>query len=97
MYNGYISVGLLVQGLTAAGPSPPHAAPISALSDIHSFTALGLYGDRHLDINDRQSIAGGVDNCIWVIKLGGSAFQLVSGGDPICGTVIPGVTVAPSS
>jgi ABC-type branched-subunit amino acid transport system substrate-binding protein len=97
MYNGYVSLGLLTQGLTAAGASPTRAALISALSSIHDFTALGLYGSHHLDVNDRQGIAGGVDNCIWVTKLAGSAFQLVAGADPICGSVVPGVTVSPSS
>ena len=97
MYNGYVSVGLLVQGLQAAGPNPTRASLISALSGIHDFTALGLYGSHHLDINDRQHIAGGVDNCSWITKLSGSSFQLVPGADPICGTVVPGVTVSPSS
>ena len=97
MYNGYISVGLVVQGLMAAGANPTRAALISALSTIHDFTALGLYGDHKLDINDRAHIASGVDNCTWMTKLSGSTFQLVPGADPICGTVIPGVTVSPSS
>jgi branched-chain amino acid transport system substrate-binding protein len=97
MYNGYVSIGLLLQGLAAAGSNPTKAALISALSTIHDFNALGLYGDHKLDINDRKNIASGVDNCTWMTKLSGSTFALVPGADPICGTVIPGVTVSPSS
>jgi ABC-type branched-subunit amino acid transport system substrate-binding protein len=97
MYNGYVSVGLLDQGLDAAGPNPTRAALINALSGIHDFTALGLYGSHHLDVNDRQNIIGGVDNCVWITKLSGSTFELVPGADPICGTQVPGVTVSPSS
>jgi ABC-type branched-subunit amino acid transport system substrate-binding protein len=97
MYNGYVSVGLLTQALDAAGANPTSTSIIGALSDVHDFTALGLYGSHHLDINDRQHIALGVDNCLWVTKLTGTTFQLIPGADPICGTVIPGVTVAPSS
>ncbi|HVM65111.1 MAG TPA: ABC transporter substrate-binding protein [Acidimicrobiales bacterium] len=97
MYSGYVAVGLLDQGLTAAGSNPTKAALISALSNIHDFSALGLWGGRKLDINDRQNIASGVDNCSWVTKLSGNSFQLVTGADPICGTVIPGVSESPSS
>ena len=96
-YSGYVSIGLLLQGLDAAGPNPTKAALISALSGIHDFTALGLYGSHHLDVNDRQHIASGVDNCAWMAKLTGSTFQLVAGADPICGSLVPGVTVSPSS
>jgi hypothetical protein len=96
-YSGYVSIGLLLQGLDAAGANPTKASLISALSGIHDFTALGLYGSHHLDVNDRQHIASGVDNCAWMAKLSGSTFQLVPGADPICGSLFPGVTVSPSS
>jgi ABC-type branched-subunit amino acid transport system substrate-binding protein len=97
MYSGYVAIGLLDQGLTAAGSNPTKAALITALSSIHDFSALGLWGGRKLDINDRQNIASGVDNCSWLAKLSGSSFQLVAGADPICGTVLPGVSESPSS
>ncbi len=96
-YDGYLAVGLLVQGLKAAGANPGPAAIIAGLSSIHDFTGLGLYGSHHLDVNDRTTIAYGVDNCLWITKLEGSVFKTVPGADPICGTVIPGRTVSPSS
>jgi branched-chain amino acid transport system substrate-binding protein len=36
-------------------------------------------------------------NCVWVTKLSGSTFELVPGADPICGTLVPGVTVSATS
>ncbi len=86
MYNGYLSVALLLQGLQGAGSNPTHASLINALSGIHDWTAAGLFGTHTMDINNRTSIIGGPDNCEWVTKLVGSSFQLVAGGDPICGT-----------
>ncbi len=97
MYNGYVSVGLLLEALKTAGAKPTNASLIKSLSNIHAFTALGLFGDHKLDVNDRTNIVGGVDNCEWITKLEGSTFKLVKGADPICGTTIPGATVAPSS
>jgi branched-chain amino acid transport system substrate-binding protein len=96
-YNGYLSVGLLVRALKAAGANPSQAALINALSGIHDWDALGLFGTHRLDINDRENIVYGVDNCYWVTKLVGNKFQLVAGADPICGQTLPGVTVSPSS
>ncbi|MGF7238703.1 MAG: ABC transporter substrate-binding protein [Frankia sp.] len=97
MYNGYVSVGLLLQGLKGAGADPTHASLIASLSTIHAFTALGLFGSHKLDINDRTNLVNGVDNCAWITKLEGSTFTLVKGATPICGSEIRGVTVAPSS
>jgi len=96
MYSSYVSVGLLLQALDAAGPNPTRAAVISALGNIHAFNGLGLFGSHTVDINNRVNDAGGADNCSWITKLSGSTFQLVPGADPICGTLVPGVTVSAS-
>jgi ABC-type branched-subunit amino acid transport system substrate-binding protein len=95
-YNGYVSVGLLVQALKATGGNTKSAALISAMSGIHNWNALGLFGSHSLDLNDRTNIVGGADNCLWVTKLEGNNFTLVPGADPICGTVLKGVTVSVS-
>ena len=57
----------------------------------------GLFGTHKLDINDRENIVAGADNCLWVTKLEGKSFKVVTGADPICGKVLPGVTVSSSS
>jgi len=93
-YTGYLSVALLVQGLKAAGADPTQASLIAALSTIHKWNALGLWGDRTLDINDRTTIASGVGNCAWITQYNGKTFQLVPGADPICGTTVKGQTVS---
>jgi len=94
-YNGYLSVALMVEGLKGAGSHPTQASLIAALSKIHSWDALGLFGSHPLDINNRTT--SGMSNCSWVTKLTGSTFQLVPGADPICGKLVPGVTVSPAS
>jgi ABC-type branched-subunit amino acid transport system substrate-binding protein len=94
-YNGYLSVALFVKGVAAAGSHPTQASLIAALSNIHDWDAMGLVGNHHIDINDRA--ASGMTNCAWVTKLSGNSFQLVPGADPICGHLIPGLTVSPAS
>jgi ABC-type branched-subunit amino acid transport system substrate-binding protein len=95
-YHGYASVGLLVQALKAANGKATAAAIFTALSGIHSWDGLGLFGGRKIDINDRSANPGGVDNCTWVTKLEKDSFTLVKNADPICGTVIPGVKISAS-
>jgi ABC-type branched-subunit amino acid transport system substrate-binding protein len=94
-YNGYLSVGLLLRGLRAAGSPPTQASLITGLSGIHDWDSLGLWGGRTLDINNRVSLAG-PQLCSWVAKLVGTHFQLVSGAEPICGSVVPNETVGKS-
>jgi ABC-type branched-subunit amino acid transport system substrate-binding protein len=96
-YIGYTSIALLDQGLKAAGSNPTQPKLIRALAGIKSFNAVGLFGNRSLNLGQRTNIAIGVDNCYWVTKLSGSKFLLVPGADPICGSIIPGKTVAPAS
>jgi len=96
MYHAYASVGLLVRGLKAAGGSTSASALLTGLSSVHDWDALGLWGGRTIDVADRASTPGGVDNCLWIAKLKGSAFTVVSGAAPICGTIISGLTVSPN-
>jgi ABC-type branched-subunit amino acid transport system substrate-binding protein len=95
-YHGYASVGLLVQALKAVNGKATPATIQTALESVHSWDGLGLFGGRKIDINDRSANPGGVDNCTWVTKLEGSKFTLVKGSDPICGSVIQGVTISAS-
>ncbi|ADP82213.1 ABC transporter substrate-binding protein [Pseudofrankia inefficax] len=93
-YNAYTSIGLLVRGLADAGGTPDPATLTTALSKVHDWDALGLFGGRRLDINDRETLIGGVDNCTWITQFKGTTFHLVPGADPICGTAVNGVTVS---
>ena len=93
-YHGYASVGLLVQALKATSGKPAASTILTALTGIHSWDGLGLFGGRKIDINDRAANPGGVDNCAWITELKGDSFTLVKAADPICGTVIPGVKVS---
>ncbi|MBL7487945.1 ABC transporter substrate-binding protein [Frankia sp. AgB1.9] len=96
-YNGYASVGLLVRALKAAGATPTQASLISALSNIHDWDAMGLFGGHKVDINDRTNVVAGPDNCTWVTKLEAGKFTLVKGADPVCGELVAGKTVSPAT
>lgn len=94
-YNGYVSAGLLLRALKAAGANPTQASLTTALNGIRDWDALGLWGGRTVDINDRVNM-GAPAVCSWVTKLVGTDFQLVPGADPLCGEVMQGVTVGSS-
>jgi ABC-type branched-subunit amino acid transport system substrate-binding protein len=95
-YSGYASVALLEEGLKGAGSNPTHASLIAALNNVKGFNAAGLFGTHNFDMSNRAATSTGVDGCIYVTKLSGSTFDLVSGADPICGPIIPGKTVSAS-
>jgi ABC-type branched-subunit amino acid transport system substrate-binding protein len=95
-YAGYTSIALLVQGLQGAGSNPSQSSLINALSHITNFNAAGLFGSHSINLSQRVGSLG-PDNCYWFAKYNGSTFQPVSGAVPLCGTVVPGKTVSPSS
>jgi ABC-type branched-subunit amino acid transport system substrate-binding protein len=95
-YAGYTSVALLVQGLQGAGSNPSQSSLISALSHVTNFDAAGLFGSHSVNISQRVGSLG-PDNCYWFTKYNGSTFEPVSGAVPLCGTVVQGKTVSPSS
>jgi branched-chain amino acid transport system substrate-binding protein len=92
-YTGYTTVGLLLRGLQAAGPNPSKSSLITAFSGIHSWDDHGLPGGLTLDINNRTYPTQGPHNCAWITRFEGHSFQLVPGADPICGKILPGITV----
>jgi branched-chain amino acid transport system substrate-binding protein len=96
-YDGWGSIGLLVQALKAAGSHASASSLLTALSNIHDWNYLGLWGGKTLDINNRNDTQNvdGPGNCTYVVKYSGTSFQLVPGADPICGSVIPGLNETP--
>jgi ABC-type branched-subunit amino acid transport system substrate-binding protein len=96
-YDGWGSIGLLLQGLKGAGSSPTQSSLLSALSKVHTWNYLGLWGGKSLNINDRSNTAeaDGPGNCTYMVKYVGKAFKLVPGADPICGPIIPGLNETP--
>jgi len=93
MYNGYTSVGLIVQALKAT-PDVTQANLLTSLSKIKSWDALGLVGDHPVDPTAREP---NPTQCIWVTQLTGTTFKTVPNAIPACGPIIPGVRVAPAS
>jgi ABC-type branched-subunit amino acid transport system substrate-binding protein len=96
-YLGYASIDALVRGLQVTGPNPTHASLIRGLASVHNFDAAGLLDGHTVDFGSRAANSLGPDNCLYMTKLVGSTFQLVPGADPICGTIVPGLNVSPSS
>ena len=90
-YLGYVSILGLVQGLKGAGTNPTQSSLIKSLSHITDYQAAGLWGG-HYSVNWSQRPAGPTQ-CFWVTKLSGSTFHLITGADPVCGSVIPGKSV----
>jgi ABC-type branched-subunit amino acid transport system substrate-binding protein len=90
-YLAYLSVLGLVQGLKGAGANPTQSSLIESLSHITDYDAAGLWGG-HQTVNWSQR-AVGPTQCFWMTKLSGSTFHLISGSDPVCGSVIPGKSV----
>ncbi|MGF7237307.1 MAG: ABC transporter substrate-binding protein [Frankia sp.] len=97
-YIGYLSVDGLVTGLKAAGPNATGTSFINAMLAINHYDGAGLYGSHSIGFGiGRRGQAAGAENCQWISKFSGSAFRPVPGATPICGSVIPGKTVSPSS
>lgn len=94
-YLTYMSVDSFVAGLKEAGGQPSQAQFIDAMLKIRSYNAAGLYGSHTIGfaMDQRGSGTAGADNCVWVVQWDGSSNHLVSGAQPICGTVVPGKTV----
>jgi branched-chain amino acid transport system substrate-binding protein len=88
---GYLSILGVVQGLKGAGANPTQSSLITSLSHITAYDANGLWGG-HQTI-DWGSRAAPATDCIWMTKLSGSTFHLISGSDPVCGNEIPGKSV----
>ncbi|ADP82124.1 ABC transporter substrate-binding protein [Pseudofrankia inefficax] len=84
-YDGYITMGLLVRALKAAGANPTSASLLTALRGIHDWDGLGLFGPgKTYDINQKKITTG---ECLFVVKYEGSAFKPVQGALPLCGTL----------
>ena len=91
--NGYMAIDAWVNGLKAAGQHPTQESLINTMLGM-KFDGAGLYGGHLISfsLNDRGKTTG-ADNCLWFTRYSPSTFQLISGGDLICGTLIAGKKV----
>ena len=55
-----------------------------------SFDAWGLLGSHPFNPSVRVGTSYGVDYCEYYAQWSGSAFHLVQGADPLCGTPVSG-------
>lgn len=91
---GYTSIGMLVQGLQAAGAHPTQASFIRALSHVKNFNAMGLLGSHTVDLSLKGTNVFGPGECVYMTQFRGSTFHLIPKADPVCGTVVAGKTVS---
>ncbi len=89
-YLGYVSVDAFVDGLKAAGANPTQASFIKTMLGITHYTANGLAGGHTVSFGmaGRGEVEG-ADNCAWVTRYSGSTFHLITGAEPLCGSLIP--------
>jgi branched-chain amino acid transport system substrate-binding protein len=93
-YIGYTTVDAFVQGLKAAGSNATQAQFINAMLGIRNYGALGLYGNHSIGFAmDQRGLVQSADNCIWITQFLNGAFHPVPGESPLCGSILPGVTV----
>jgi branched-chain amino acid transport system substrate-binding protein len=94
-YIGYVTVDAFVQGLKAAGKNPTPASFINAMQGIRNYTADGLFDGHSIGFAmDQRGKVVNADNCLFFTQYSGTSFHLVPGEDPLCGSNIPGETIA---
>ncbi|ADP84383.1 ABC transporter substrate-binding protein [Pseudofrankia inefficax] len=94
-YLAYTSMDAVTWGLKGAGAKPTRASMIDALLKVTNYDGAGLLGGHTINFGmDQRGVGGpGADNCLWFTLFKGQSFSVVSGADPVCGTVIPGKSV----
>jgi branched-chain amino acid transport system substrate-binding protein len=94
-YFAYVSVDAFITGLKAAGANPTSSSVTDALLGVTNYNAGGLYGSHSVSFTmSGRTQTQGADNCDWFTRFNGSGFDLVTGADPLCGSVVPGKTVS---
>jgi ABC-type branched-subunit amino acid transport system substrate-binding protein len=93
-YNGYLAIAAMAAGLKAGGINQTQSELIHTMLNLQGFDGEGLWGGHTLSFAmDQRGTMSSVDNCIWFEHYVGSSFIPVQGFSPICGSVIPGITV----
>jgi branched-chain amino acid transport system substrate-binding protein len=97
-YWGYVSVDALLAGINAAGNNVTKESLINAMLGIRNYDAAGLLAGHTMGFAmDQRGLPASAQQCTFFVKWSGNSFHQVSGAEPICGTVIPGESVKPSS
>jgi branched-chain amino acid transport system substrate-binding protein len=97
-YVGYVAVDALLTGLRQAGNNPSRQQFINTMLGVRRYDAAGLVDGHPFGFAmDQRGFPAGAQTCQYATKFSGQTFQLVPGADPICGTLIPGKTMGPSS
>jgi branched-chain amino acid transport system substrate-binding protein len=92
-YIGWLTADLMIYGLEKAGPG---ASTQQFIAKLRASTWNG--GDGIMsptNFTDVKPAAAGLDqaDCAWVARFDGSKFVMVQGASPVCGSIVPGLTV----
>ncbi|ADP80793.1 ABC transporter substrate-binding protein [Pseudofrankia inefficax] len=94
-YDGFTAVELLVRGAKATSGTATSSGLIKTLGSITDWDGAGLFGSVRVDFADRTRTSSvGVNDCLFVSRWDGTAFQPVTGATPVCGAAVPGRTVS---
>lgn len=93
-YQGYQTAGLFLFGLGLAGSNPTQASFVSNLRS-QTWDENGLAKPIDLSQTGQIADAAGPGNCMYFPQLKGNKFVVNPKLNPVCGKIIPGVTVKP--
>ncbi len=89
------SHGVPVVGISEDGPERVASKNMFSVSGVLQPTQVTTTAGKFWKAQGVTNLASlGYGISLWMTKLVGQKFELVSGADPVCGSVIPGKTVA---
>jgi branched-chain amino acid transport system substrate-binding protein len=94
-YQGYLTASAFIYGLGLAGTNPTKASFVSALRAA-TWNSAGLAKPVVFATPGSVGAGAGPGNCIYLPQLKGTKFIVNPKLNPICGTIITGVTVKPA-
>lgn len=91
-YIGWLTTDLMIYGLTKAGAD---ASSQQFISKLRTSTWDGAGMETPENFSDIKPTTGGQDQgaCVNIIEFNGTKFIAQKGATPICGKVVPGVTI----
>jgi branched-chain amino acid transport system substrate-binding protein len=92
-YIGWLTADLFVDGLKLAGPA---ASAADFISKLRTSTWDGAGLEKPENFADPVPAASGLgsQNCVNILKLTSGKFVPIAGAVPVCGTIIPGLSVS---
>jgi branched-chain amino acid transport system substrate-binding protein len=96
-YQGWLAADAFIYGLQHAGTNPAQASFVTFMNSGGSTWNGGGLLPRTVNFSAPGSVGAGLGpgNCVYLPQLKASKFILKPGLDPICGSIVPGLTLTP--